>query len=70
MVEWLVGSRSLVIDYEDETEILITASTQTDGIVFSESVTAWWTPDDPTIRSARKFLADISVGAVRPLPMR
>lgn len=69
MIEWLVGSRSLTIDFEDETEILITASTQTDGVIFSEPVNSWWTPADPTIQRARQFLAEISVGAVRPLSL-
>lgn len=68
LVEWLVDGRSLTIDFEDETEILISASTP-NGLVFAESVTAWWELNDRVLADARRFLKEMSVGLAHPIPL-
>lgn len=68
LVEWLVNGRSLTIDYEDETEILIAASNR-DGLVFDATITAWWEHRDEPIIATRRFLAEIASGLVHPIPL-
>lgn len=68
-VEWLAGGLSLTLDYEDETEILIVASSVSEGVEFQSTVTAWWTADTEGIVAARAFLARLSAFVVHPISL-
>lgn len=68
LVEWLVNGWFLALDYEDETEILLSASTP-DGFRFAETITAWWEQHDAAVTSARRFLAEMAAGVAHPVPL-
>lgn len=68
LVEWLVAGSSLAIDYEDETEILISAATPA-GLRFAETMTSWWSQGDSAVVKARAFLSEISAAVARPIPL-
>ncbi|WP_409047868.1 hypothetical protein AB2L57_00995 [Microbacterium sp. HA-8] len=68
-VEWLAGGLSLTIDYEDETEILIAASSVAVGVEFEKTVTAWWTASSDVIPAARSFLARLSSHVAHPISL-
>ena len=68
-VEWLVDGNLMRIDYEDETEILMTACLATGERVLDETITAWWLETDPAIRRAREFLGAIGGSVRSPVPL-
>lgn len=68
-VEWLAGGLSLTIDYEDETEILIAASSDAMGVEFDKTITAWWTESSDPIPAARSFLARLSSNVAKPISL-
>lgn len=69
-VEWLVDGNLLRLDYEDETEILLTGMNSHGQRVLCETITAWWLGQDPAIVQTRDFLKGIAGSVARPLPLR
>ena len=68
-VEWLVNGKTLRLDYEDESEILLEARNADASLIFSETVTAWWLPGDSAIVAARDFLESLAPEVARPLTL-
>jgi len=68
-VEWLVDGNSLRLDYEDETEILLTAKGSDGERVLCETVNVWWLASDLAVMQARDFLRNLAQQVSRPLPI-
>jgi len=69
-VEWLVDGNLLRLDYEDETEILLTATNSHGQRVLCETITAWWLGQDSAIVQARDFLRGLAGSVAQPIPLR
>ena len=68
-VEWLVDGNLLRVDYEDEAEILLTATNSRGERVLCETITAWWLDRDLAIVQARDFLRGLAGSVTQPLPL-
>ncbi|MDQ1205484.1 hypothetical protein [Microbacterium sp. SORGH_AS_0862] len=67
-VDWLVDDVSVRLDYEDETEILLTAVRGRERIL-CDTLTKWWVEDDVTIKQARELLSGLAGQVRNPIPL-
>lgn len=68
-VEWLVDGNLLRLDYEDENEILITATNSRGDRVLCATITKWWLDKDTVVVEAREYLRGLAGSVTRPLPL-